>query len=287
MGGSTRFRLRFEQSNATQRIVEIVLESDPETETYNVHENLLREASTYLNEYLQKLEKAKPLIIRNVRRDTFDTFCSWLYTRKVEIEDITEITSRVTGGKRFVHLANLLDVNSDPEQSIDEKSHGHKAADRVYERLVSCYIFAHEFQARTFQNAIIQQLQRFQRGLRGLKANERILPCLSVVNTAVTSTGGGSAISRWFAASFGTHGHEENLCNELELASGGLHFLAAVLKFIYADRKDKYNQDPMLTQNWCKFHEHDDKAARYACYIAQLEWDNPSDEKVLKWKARG
>lgn len=141
------------------------------------------------------------------------------------------------------HLLNLLNVGVESEQSADEKAHEHTSIKRVYERLISCYIFSHEFQAARCQNEIMQHLQRFHRALHVSKVVGRSFPCLSLVDFAFIRTGEVSAILRWFAACFGQHGHEQPLCNELNLKNGSSQFLAAMVALIFADRKDKYNQD--------------------------------------------
>lgn len=75
-------------STPTQRIVEVILEVDQQSITYNIHEDLLRQHSAYLNEKLEDTAERKPLIINDVDKDTLDTFSLWLYSKKLTVNDL-------------------------------------------------------------------------------------------------------------------------------------------------------------------------------------------------------
>lgn len=70
--------------------MQIILESDPSASTYNVHEELLRKNSGYLDEYLENQADGKPVLLKDVEDEVFASFSAWLYTKTLEIDELEE-----------------------------------------------------------------------------------------------------------------------------------------------------------------------------------------------------
>lgn len=186
---------------------------------YNVHAEVLSAHSTVLKEEVGDLDKTteiKPILINDVSEETFNTFMTWIYAKKLatdgvlvtEMDDADEsddgssvasnedgdaddkssiASNEVEGTKQSTKDAtpdatgtSIVTSTQETEADVDNKPWDAELnrAGRVFGRLVDAFIFAARYDCSVFRRAVVLQLQRC------IDKYNRV-PCPTVVKRAL------------------------------------------------------------------------------------------------------
>ena len=282
-------------SDPSQRISEITLESEKNSPSYNIHEDLLRRKSVGFNRLLANDEERKHIRLKDVSKDTFLGFSSWLYSQTIEVAEI-EVAEQdphtdadrpkdadeevdatreneevlVIEGRQEPQAGQRTDEQNEAQQNGDEEpEEGDEGPTdmlrrdgRVYLRLVRMYHFGVEYKVqKSFINAVMLRLQRFVRN----RIDPRLgggLPPMPVVNHAVAMTGLESDLSCYLSALWGKYGESEKARLFWDIENTSPTLLADILTRAYRRASNYHGTDnladpgPRDVQDWCTWHDH-------------------------------
>ena len=250
---------------------------------------------------MEPLDEPKPLVLRDVSLQVFETFSRWIYTKALVVEELedddsgpvvisdnsdsdsgsegsndngnngdgesADISVQATGGAQHSTSGEKSPsaAGSDESGESDESSPSTKLKrkGRVFLRLLKLYKFATTFQAKQFENAIMIQWQRFT-------IDNETLPCQTIVTEALSGLSLESHLCQYLIACYG-HYTDYGKMNKDRFAKLSSEFLTRVLEIAFAriDGGDVASMD----ENWCAFHEHEDYIELEEC--EQSREDDP------------
>lgn len=124
---------------------------------------------------------------------------------------------------------------------------------RLLARLIDCWLFSEEYDAKSFGRTVMIQMQRFN-------ARKSTLPGPKVVKYAIDRTQKNSALYDYLVLCCAHYPLDEDLKAELATLNGG--FLVDVL---HVAKGALRMQSSVHEQCWCEYHDHEDHDSQYVC----------------------
>lgn len=262
--------------------VTIVVESGDESKVFSVHEKILIEGFKTFKDKLQSAgEDLKPLILNDTAIETFETISTWLYTKRLVVEDYDEVLQKAQiykdavkahrSSQSTVASNKLLDEvfrnaagqgQSDAEETQINANIWYMGGElgrcgKVIARLVDVYLFGSFHFSVELRRAAILQLQRFM-------ATMDVKPSEEIVRHAIDNLNIGSPLISLFANDYAYRLVREPIDKDARKTLSSA-FLTEVLAHTHnrlvrlSPRKLGWGND------FCTYHEHSNEAECKRC----------------------
>lgn len=227
--------------------------------------------------------ETKVMIVRGIRAEDFHSFLKWVYTKKLEVEEMDEelnaednttgFASQTYKGKDIIGDTSHVQCNastygtesrdtlvdSDAQTSSVEHRSAHlgfNRRSRIFARLLNLYIFADMNQITTFKTTVMLE---FQRAIVSM----RVSPGLQIVRHAFNNLDSDSPMCKYLILC-NSHPGILKSANDHSLLTLSPKILVLLLRSVI-QRNESILPVPDWFDNWCDYHEHEDVQSRRDC----------------------